>query len=310
LATSSTGTGSHGETGVNGAGVARADLIGSLKNPETARMQDLVLLNPAEEQALLQAIQASAEIQRLRQFFLWAQGPLRALLAHEVLVCLRLNEQGRVTHAEYLHSVAHAPEVLARLVDPVDGLGLRIARHCTAAGGSPCLFPPPDESPDALAQDGTADAPHDAAGAAWAALGDEVRQLGLRNVLAHGTGLLAGGGTFFSLFGLTHGPNSRDAFALSLLLPQLHIAFLRVLASRNATVPALPPGVALSERELEVLNWVVLGKSNPEIGMILSLSSLTIKNHLQRIYRKLNVHNRVQAIARCRELKLLINTEP
>jgi ATP/maltotriose-dependent transcriptional regulator MalT len=43
--------------------------------------------------------------------------------------------------------------------------------------------------------------------------------------------------------------------------------------------------------------------------MILSLSSLTIKNHLQRIYRKLDVHNRVQAITRCRELKLLVNTE-
>ena len=147
------------------------------------------------------------------------------------------------------------------------------------------------------------------AAAAWCALGDELRQLGLRNVLAHGTGPLAGGGTFFALFGLAHDPNARDAFALSLLLPQLHIAFLRVLASRNASVPALPPGVVLSERELEVLDWVVRGKSNPEIGMILSLSSLTIKNHLQRIYRKLNVHNRVQAITRCRELKLLMSTE-
>ncbi len=272
-------------------------------------MQDLVLLNPGEEQALLQAIEASAEVQRLRQFFLWSQGPLRALLSHEVLVCLRLNEQGRVTHAEYLHSVAHAPEVLARLVDPVDGLVLRIARHCAATGRSPCLFPLSDASPDSPVQAGTTDGPRDTAGAAWGALGDEVRQLGLRNVLAHGTGPLAGGGTFFSLFGLTHGPNGRDAFALSLLLPQLHIAFLRVLASRNASVPALPPGVVLSERELEVLDWVVRGKSNPEIGMILSLSSLTIKNHLQRIYRKLNVHNRVQAITRCRELKLLINAE-
>lgn len=288
-----------------------ADLIVPLKNNATAGMQDLVLLNPAEEKALLQAIEASAEVQRLRQFFLWSQGPLRALLPYEVLVCLRLNEQGRVTHAEYLHSVAHAPEVLAGLVDPVDGLALRIARHCAATGRSPCLFPSPEDSADAKVQaaGATDDGPYDTAGAFWGALCEEVRQLGLRNVLAHGTGPLAGGGTFFSLFGLTHGPNGRDAFALSLLLPQLHIAFLRVLASRNASVPALRPGVVLSERELEVLDWVVRGKSNPEIGMILSLSSLTIKNHLQRIYRKLDVHNRVQAITRCRELKLLVNTE-
>ncbi len=272
-------------------------------------MQDLVLLNPAEEKALLQAVEASAEIQRLRQFFLWSQGPLRALLPHEVLVCLRLNEHGRVTHAEYLHSVAHAPEVLASLVDPVDGLGLRIARHCEVTGRSPCLLPPPEATPDALAQAGMADTSKHTTGAAWSALVDELRQLGLRNVLAHGTGPLVGGGTFFALFGLTHGPTARDAFALSLLLPQLHVAFLRVLASRGASVPALPPGVVLSGRELEVLDWVVRGKTNPEIGMILSLSSLTIKNHLQRIYRKLNVHNRVQAITRCRELKLLMSAE-
>lgn len=272
-------------------------------------MQDLVLLTPAEEKALLQAVEASAEIQRLRQFFLWSQGPLRALLPYEVLVCLRLNEHGRVTHAEYLHTVAHAPQVLAKLVDPADGLGLRIAQQCAATGRSPCLLPSPDLVPGVLGQAPAADGPHDTAAAAWDALGDEVRQLGLRNALAHGTGPLAGGGTFFALFGLTHSPNVRDAFALTLLLPQLHIAFLRVLASRNASVPALPPGVALSERELEVLEWVIRGKSNPEIGMILSLSSLTIKNHLQRIYRKLNVHNRVQAITRCRELKLLMSAE-
>ena len=273
-------------------------------------MQELVLLTPAEDAVLLRGIQAGTEVHSLRQFFLWSQGPLRALLPHEVLVCLRLNEHGRVTHADYLHSVAHAPALLASLVDPVDGLVLRIAQQCATQSSVACLLPRPAASMGGMAEgSGPPDSAPGMAVPAWNALCDAVRDQGLRNVLAQGSGALIGGATFFALFGMTDHPNPRDAFVLSLLLPQLHIAYLRVLASRDASVPPLPPAVPLSERELEVLGWVVCGKSNPEIGLILSLSRLTVKNHLQRIFRKLNVHNRVQAITRCRELRLLVRSE-
>ena len=276
-------------------------------------MQELVLLTPAEDAVLLRGIQAGTEVQSLRQFFLWSQGPLRALLPHEVLVCLRLNEHGRVTHADYLQSVAHAPGLLASLIDPVDGLVLRIAQHCATHNRLDCLLPPPPADTGRVAAGGSPSGAAPATAAlAWNALRDEVRDQGLRNVLAQGSGTLTGGATFFALFGMTDNPSRRDAFVLSLLLPQLHIAYLRVLASRDASVPPLPPlppAVPLSERELEVLGWVVCGKTNPEIGMILSLSRLTVKNHLQRIFRKLNVNNRVQAITRCRELRLLVRSE-
>ncbi len=54
----------------------------------------------------------------------------------------------------------------------------------------------------------------------------------------------------------------------------------------------------LSQREFEVMQWVVAGKTNPEIGAILDISEFTIKNHLKRIFVKLNVINRVQAVGR------------
>lgn len=54
----------------------------------------------------------------------------------------------------------------------------------------------------------------------------------------------------------------------------------------------------LSERELEVLQWVTAGKTNPEIGMILDLSEFTVKNHLKRIFKKLDVINRAQAVGK------------
>lgn len=53
----------------------------------------------------------------------------------------------------------------------------------------------------------------------------------------------------------------------------------------------------LSLREREVLQWIALGKTNDEIGSILDLSVYTVKNNVQRIFRKLNVSNRAQAVA-------------
>jgi DNA-binding CsgD family transcriptional regulator len=53
----------------------------------------------------------------------------------------------------------------------------------------------------------------------------------------------------------------------------------------------------LTGRELEILGWIAMGKTNPEIGSILEISLFTVKNHIQRIFRKLNVSNRAQAVA-------------
>jgi DNA-binding CsgD family transcriptional regulator len=45
------------------------------------------------------------------------------------------------------------------------------------------------------------------------------------------------------------------------------------------------------------MEWVGKGKTNSEIGMILNISPFTVKNHLQRIFKKLDVMNRAQAVA-------------
>ena len=61
----------------------------------------------------------------------------------------------------------------------------------------------------------------------------------------------------------------------------------------------------LSERELEVLQHIADGLTNPEIAARLFLSLNTVKVHTRNIYGKLNVHSRTQAIARSQELGLL-----
>ncbi|WDD98801.1 MULTISPECIES: helix-turn-helix transcriptional regulator [Thalassomonas] len=54
----------------------------------------------------------------------------------------------------------------------------------------------------------------------------------------------------------------------------------------------------LSARELEVLNWAKEGKSNWDISLILAISERTVKFHFSNIFKKLEVLNRSQAIAR------------
>jgi DNA-binding NarL/FixJ family response regulator len=51
----------------------------------------------------------------------------------------------------------------------------------------------------------------------------------------------------------------------------------------------------LTERQTEVLSWVARGKTNAEIGKILSLKTKTIGKYLERIFPKLGVENRTAA---------------
>jgi len=61
----------------------------------------------------------------------------------------------------------------------------------------------------------------------------------------------------------------------------------------------------LSPRELEVLHLIALGKTNQEIAAQLVVARGTIKAHAASIYRKLEVSNRTEAVARARQLNIL-----
>ena len=61
----------------------------------------------------------------------------------------------------------------------------------------------------------------------------------------------------------------------------------------------------LSPRELEVLRLIAQGLSNQEIGERLFLALDTVKGHNRRIFDKLQVQRRTEAIARASELGLL-----
>jgi LuxR family maltose regulon positive regulatory protein len=69
--------------------------------------------------------------------------------------------------------------------------------------------------------------------------------------------------------------------------------------------PAQPLLEPLSRREREVLQLIAQGLSNQEISERLVLALETVKGHNKKIFSKLHVQRRTEAVARARELGLL-----
>ncbi|MHB2019345.1 MAG: response regulator transcription factor [Candidatus Xenobia bacterium] len=86
----------------------------------------------------------------------------------------------------------------------------------------------------------------------------------------------------------------------SMIQPSLARKVLKEFAHLAREAPA--PGRStllreLSDREVEVLQYVADGKSNKEIADQLTISEKTVKAHLRSIFRKLEVGDRAQAVA-------------
>lgn len=249
-------------------------------------MTDPLAKDQIDMQLLLFTIETSLRVVKRFQFFLWAQGSLQSFLPHETLLCAC----GDIERGDYRASVFSravlAPEYEAKLTDPVTGLLPRLIEDWRAGAREPLR------------------------GSSRARGGSQMaRSLGLGHVLAHGCREARGDqSTFFALLGMPESASDQDARRVDLLMPNLHLALLRITEferqegadraySRNA------PQIALSTRELQVLDWVREGKTNHEIGQILDISPLTVKNHIQKILRKLDVTNRAQAVARLAALR-------
>jgi transcriptional regulator EpsA len=256
-------------------------------------MEDLVILNLREQEYLLRSIESALQVRRRRQFFLWAQGQVQGLLPHEIMVCIQFGMSDEVLHVECLHSVVLDASELDYLCNPHDGLAVRLANHCRVEESLPCVVLARHDGTHPLSR-----------------LRVEMDAQKLGGALVHGTEQLPGGASFFAVFGLENAPTTRHTFFIELLLPYLHILLHRVVinSETNNSVSSANLTRPVTLREIDVLRWVKEGKSNYEIGLILGISALTVKNHLQKIYKKLNVQNRAQAVSRIISLRLLENS--
>ncbi len=246
-------------------------------------MEALVILSKREQEYLLRIIEGALQVRDARSFFLWTQGQIQALLPHQVMVGLQFGAGATLQHIECSHAAVKDDAALARLCDPESGLAVRLAMQGLREP-LPCMA-------DASSADGPL-APFQAA----------LQAEGYDNLMLHGSGALPGGSTMFLLLGMPIKPGPRSAYFLALLLPYLHMALQRLASEPQAVAIGLRP---LSARETEILGWVREGKSNYEVGCILGISALTVKNHLQRVYKTLGVSNRAHALSRCMALRLL-----
>lgn len=83
------------------------------------------------------------------------------------------------------------------------------------------------------------------------------------------------------------------------------ILLTRARPARPVDHAAHAEGIDLGEREAQILALVAKGFNFGEIGRLLGISTNTVKTHIYRIYRKLSVHSRGEAVFEAKKLGLL-----
>lgn len=251
---------------------------------------DILIRTRSDLDVLLVNLEAGAKVKKRSDFFSWVQGVFQGLLGHETLVCVVSEPFSRGYRTDWMSSLPIDNSKLNALCERGGGLVYRVMALWEQMGCRPLVLQP-------RARPGSSDF----------GLGGEIERLELENIIAHGVPNIEGRACGFFMFSQIRQPVAeRHLVALDIVVPQLHAAWMRACCEegRRSYAAAPAPREILTGREVEILNWVEQGKSNGEIAQILQISHLTVKNHVQKILRKLNVQNRAQAVAKGINLNL------
>jgi transcriptional regulator EpsA len=228
----------------------------------------------------------------------WMQGGLQAYVPHEILIAAWGDFNLGLIHYDVVSNIpgVHSENAMAEGIAPL--LTALFSRWISL-----------DRAPLSLnvGDDGFAWA----SVASQGAISDAM--VGMRSALVHGINDQRGRHDCLYVFFSKHPKRRRrETSPVKMLLPYIDTAMRQVElipgqytapgATSKAKVEAIEDtasggGDSLSEREAEIMRWVAMGKTNGEIGSILNVSSFTVKNHMQRIFKKLDVFNRAQAVA-------------
>ena len=228
-----------------------------------------------ERDRLVHAIESAIEVGRPDQFHAWLRGPFRTLLPHESVVCMELDECGAARQIACLHHKLIDAAAMDVLGNAEHGLALRLARLYRGN----------------RRQSSMVDA--NALSALLEADGAPVDRGLLHNAFIHRVKLLSGATYCVVLANVSEDSDDRHRHLFKLLSSHLKMALSRAIATREPDQEA-----ALTQREREIVQWMSKGKSNREIGVILGISAITLKKHVNKLYRKLDVQNRADAVRR------------
>jgi transcriptional regulator EpsA len=248
-------------------------------------------LDELETETLMLNLDASLRVYQRAHFFSWTQGLLQGLIPHEVLICALRSGAAPSMRAESFSMIAPRQAIFGETFLRDDAGAQNLVKEWQDGGFRPLIR-------DA------ADGPF-----AKGLFARELEHVGATQVLAHGTHDADGLANSFYAFLCAAGTlGPRHAYLARLVTPFVHDAWVRTEVNARAPSidgPRTGETARITGREQEVLGWVARGKSNFEIGAILVISPLTVKNHVQKILRKLDVVNRAQAVGKALELRIL-----
>jgi len=260
-------------------------------------------LESRRAQAIVRAIEAAVDVRRRYQFFVWTQGSVQTLLPHKLAICGVYERTRKQVRLEVFNSILIPAPALALLADGQSPLMQHIVNAWINNRSRPLVI--------RLAT---------LTGRNVAAAAESLVNAGFTELLVHGVSRPQRANEIETLFVFSSPAATvlpAQVAGIELLLPHLHSTYLRVQSiERETGDPRTTSGVvnsgfssaSISEREEQVLCWVREGMSNQEIGVQLGISPLTVKNHVQKILRKLGATNRAQAVARAMSMNLLMRT--
>jgi transcriptional regulator EpsA len=259
---------------------------------------DTFRLTAKESESFMHIVEATSKITRHYELFLMLQGEVQHFIPHQILISAWGNFRGSQPKLDVISAIQGVR------TGQLNGCGIEqllkgVFTRWVAGGRQPMLLENGAAEPITYS---TCDC----------ALHLAMRRM--RSVLVHG--IRNQRDDLDSLY-MTLNPVSvkngqsteRFFFLVDSLVSQIDVAFRKVAALKSSgggpagkDAPRISDN--LSAREQEIVRWITEGKTNAEIAEILGISSFTVKNHAQRIFRKLNVTNRTEAVAKCRQENL------
>jgi len=248
-----------------------------------------VLELTAEEGArLLSIISRAALIRRHEDIRAWLANEVQQFLPHQILICT-WGDFARPNLRFDLTSSIPGVRTSALARCPIDDFVHECYGQWLAGGRRPCLLKISDLATRQAAR-------------CTCAVHGALRHM--RSLLVHGLRdkRASEESLYIALNAADFAPTGGTDRWLSLidaLMAQIDAAFRRVPPlplemTACASQPRLNGG-ALSRREEEILAALSCGKTNVDIAAALDISPYTVRNHVQRIFKKIGVRNRTQA---------------
>ena len=139
---------------------------------------------------------------------------------------------------------------------------------------------------------------------------EHFRSTGLKNIASHGVfdpGRCVG--TYHSFFDVPGPLTDSHVDVLKRVCPIVHEVMCNVIERLEEDRNFKDCLETLTKREQEIANCAGEGKTNREISEIFSISEITVKHHLMKIFDKLNVGTRAQLVSRLAEHRARVPSE-